>query len=200
LSVREKDQSSISLGVTLLALPSIGVFFLADVLGMLFRWELKPVFGALPAEFWWQDGAARMPMLAAALAVLASAYLTALCFVTDMKEEFGPDVRRWLSRWFGGGVIFGTLWVVGTLALAPPAEHDFVRQALGIFGATPNSLLPVQFAALTILARLALMLAAGMVITGGMSCLAVPLKPLDDAPMRRCAPIFIASTGGCEPM
>jgi hypothetical protein len=186
--MKQIDDTRISLAVTLLALPSIGVFFLSDMLGWIFAWQGKvPILTALDSAAKQTDATSRLFVIAAALAGFGLSYLIVLRFVADLRDEFGPQVRGWILRWYGGGILVGTLWVAGGYLLVPTSAQpggDLLASALGLFGSmqgVPDDTLLLKFQALAVCDRIAFMVAAGIVVTGGISSLVESIKPLAGA-------------------
>ena len=186
--MKQIDDTRISLAVTLLALPSIGVFFLSDMLGWIFAWQGKvPILTALESAAKQTDATSRLFVIAAALAGFGLSYLIVLRFVADLRDEFGPQVRGWILRWYGGGILVGTLWVAGGYLLVPTSAQpggDLLASALGLFGSmqgVPDDTLLPKFQALAVCDRIAFMVAAGIVVTGGISSLVESIKPLAGA-------------------
>jgi hypothetical protein len=130
------------------------------------------------------DASARLLMLAAALVGFGLVYLIALRFVADLRDEFGPRTRAWLLGWYTGGITVGTLWVL-TGCMQVPIEHQLgpgvvegTVALLGKAGGAQGTWLFDGFLSLTLANRLAVMLGAGIVVTGGVSTLVDPVRPL----------------------
>lgn len=176
---QQKEAIKVSWAATLLALPSIGVFFLADILAHPFAWQgTGPKFAEMTVAMARQDAAGRFFMLAAALASFAIAYLIILRFVADLRDEFNAPTRAWILGWYGGGVVVGAIWVATGCQQVPMADQlgkGFLKEALDHLD--NRGLLP-SLEHLAICSRIAIMLAAGIVVTGGVSALAEPRTPL----------------------
>ncbi|RYY23328.1 MAG: hypothetical protein EOP62_20475 [Sphingomonadales bacterium] len=185
------DDTRMSWTATLLALPSIGVFFFADMLGYGLAWQgAAPDFAKLTPAAIRLDASGRLLIIAAALLGFGIFYLIVLRFLADLRDEFGPKTRRWLLGWYTGGVLLGGLWVWFGWMQIPVQDQlgkGFLRDALAQFGAAsgaaPGTLLD-NFLLLWIGNRFALMLAAGIVVTGGVSALVDPIARLDVAETR----------------
>ncbi|WP_010403093.1 hypothetical protein [Sphingomonas echinoides] len=183
--MKEIDDTRISLAVTLLALPSIGVFFLSDMLGWIFAWQGEvPILAALDSAGQQTEATSRLFVIAAALAGFGLSYLIVLRFIEDLRTEFGPEMLGWILRWYGGGILVGALWVTGGYLLVPTSAQpggDLLPKAVGLFGSmqgVPDNSLLYKFQVLAVCDRIAFMVAAGIVVTGGISSLVESIKPL----------------------
>lgn len=183
---KDIDDSTMSWTVTLLAVPPIGFFFVSDVLRWNFAAQTKvSEFRTLDFAASQVDATNRLFVIAAALAGFGLAYLITLRFLADLRDEFGPDMRTWILRWYCGGVLVGALWVVGGYWFVPagvPLGADYLDRTLGWLSAaseTSRATLPQRFQVLAMCNRFAFMLAAGMVVTGGISALVEPIRTLD---------------------
>lgn len=186
---KQQDDNRMSWTATLLALPPIGVFFLGDVLAWYFTWQgaAPPLVPLDPARMR-LDASGRLLVLAAALVGFGLAYLILLRFIADLRDEFGPRTWAWLLGWYAGGVLLGALWVLGGLAQVSPNDQlgkDGLNSALALLGSTgglPGGSLGHRFETLALCSRLVFMLAAGIVVTGGVSSLVDPVgTPGEDA-------------------
>jgi hypothetical protein len=171
---------------TLLALPPIGVFFLSDVLNRGFAWKgAAPKLAELSPAATRLDASGRLLMLAAALVVFGLSYLIVLRFIADLRDEFGPRTRTWLLGWYAGGALLGTLWIFKVwtqVAIDSQLGMGFLEyafDALGAAGGTSGDNLMRGFHWLTQGSRLAVALAAGIVVVGGVSTLVDPIGPLE---------------------
>jgi hypothetical protein len=184
---KQEDDSRMSWTATLLALPPIGVFFLGDFLSGSFAWQgAAPKLSEPGSAAVGLDPSNRLLVLAAALAGFATAYLIVLRFAADLRDEFGPNTRRWLLGWYAGGVLLGAAWVLSGYAQVPINSQlgkNALNEALGLFGSAEGvagDRLLHRFETLALYSRLALMLAAGIVVTGGVSSLVDPIRALDN--------------------
>jgi hypothetical protein len=172
----------------LLALPAIGAFFVADLMGFGMAWHgATTLANGVPFDLGRQDATARLFILAAALAGFAIAYLTILRFVSDMNDEFGPKMRLWLWSWLIGGVTLGGMWVLRSYHVQGLLGDHFLLDAVNAFGKPTGAggdALFRNFESVSWWLRLATMLASGMVVTGGVSCLAMPIERPGPAAMR----------------
>jgi len=181
--VRSQDQSTLSLPATMLALPPLSLFFLADWLQGWFAWRGSAPAVALPADIGASDASARLLILAASLALVAVVYLVVLRFFADVLDEFGPRMRRWVLGWYAGGITLGAIWVMsgwGQVTLSDQLGANFLPTAITSLDAAAggNDTLFGRFEVLMTAMRLVAMLAAGIVVTGAVSCLASPLATL----------------------
>lgn len=184
-----RDDSSISLPALALVLPPVAVFLVSDALVGWFAWRgaRPPLMHAAGQA----DAAARLYILSALLICLGAAFLTLLLFARDLLREFGPAMRCRLIVTLAGGLAIGSAWIVFSSHWLPPAESLLGK---GLFERVTAIFEPARYGAsislfdrlraLIGLGRIALMLGAGVVIVGAVSCMAHPLADWDEISTR----------------
>ena len=177
------DDSTISWPALALVLPSTSVFFLSDLLASWFGWQGDGP-GLTQAVTGQADAAGRLYILAGLLACCGAVFLTLLLGVGEMARAFRPEMRRKFLATLAGGLVLGTLWVwwsaTHMLAVQDSLGSGLFGSATQLFAGGPGigaDALQTRFVAILVIGRLALMLGAGFVIVGGVSCMARLKEP-----------------------